>query len=156
MVTYYDGWVEQLREGSHSITPAGDMQGKWSGYYFECTGGASPAGDTAGRFTVYFGFDRSDLNSQARAVIDEVVDAVRAQASPLLSVVGHTDTSGSVGYNQTLSERRANTVKGALVDEGVDGGSITTSGRSENEPAVATGDGVIEPLNRRVEITISE
>ena len=103
MVAYYDGWVEQAREGSHSITNPGEMQGKWAGHYFDCTGGFQPAaGDAAGRFTVYFGFDRSDLNAQARAVVDEVVDAVQGYTSPLLSVVGHTDTTGSESYNQAL------------------------------------------------------
>ena len=59
MVAYYDGWIEQIREGSHSVTNPGELQGKWAGHYFECTGGVNaPATDAAGRFTVYFGFDR--------------------------------------------------------------------------------------------------
>lgn len=153
MVAYYDGWVEQAREGSHSITPAEEMQAKWSGAYFDCGG----EGDKiAGPFTVYFGFDRSDLDADARAVVDDVVSAVQAYTAPLLSVVGYTDTVGSAAYNQKLSERRAASVEGALVAEGVDADAITASGRGENDLAVETGQGVREPKNRRVEISISE
>ena len=72
-----------------------------------------------------------------------------------LSVVGHADTVGSVQYNQGLSERRANRVADALAERGVPRDAMTLAGRSELEPAVVTADNVREPLNRRVEITLS-
>ena len=62
---------------------------------------------------------------------------------------------GTVGYNQNLSEVRARRVSNALIARGVPAGAMTLAGRSENEPAVDTGDNVREPLNRRVEITLS-
>jgi len=88
-------------------------------------------------------------------VVDEVASAV-ASAASAISVVGHTDTVGSQGYNQGLSERRANAVANRLVSGGVDGGRITTAGRSWLEPAVDTGPNVREQRNRRVEITVGE
>jgi outer membrane protein OmpA-like peptidoglycan-associated protein len=106
-------------------------------------------------FIVYFGFDKSNLTDAARATIDEVVAAVNAMGTSALSVVGHTDTVASVEYNQSLSERRANSVASALAERGVPSGAMTLAGRSENELAVQTGDNVREPLNRRVEITLS-
>jgi len=70
--------------------------------------------------------------------------------------VGHTDTVGSVGYNQDLSEARARQVAEALTARGVPPGAMTLAGRSENQPAVDTGENVREPLNRRVEIVLSD
>ncbi|MEM6906646.1 MAG: OmpA family protein, partial [Pseudomonadota bacterium] len=72
-----------------------------------------------------------------------------------LSIVGHTDTVGSVTYNQDLSERRARRVASALVDRGVPSGAMTLAGRSENDLAVQTGDNVREAANRRVEISLN-
>ena len=69
-----------------------------------------------------------------------------------LTVTGYTDTSGSPGYNQRLSERRANAVARALVRLGVSRSDMAISGRRENDLRVPTPDGVREPQNRRVEI----
>ncbi|MEO1293162.1 MAG: OmpA family protein, partial [Pseudomonadota bacterium] len=155
MVATYDHWVEEASEGSHSITPAGQMQGEWASARFECTGGVAPLANVSKSWVVYFGFDRTNLSSQARSIISEVVAAVSG-GTPNLSIVGHADTVGSVSYNQGLSERRANRVANALAAAGVDLGRTQRAGRSENELAVRTGDNVREPLNRRVEIQLAE
>ena len=106
-------------------------------------------------FIVYFGFDKTNLTDVARATIDEVVAAVNAMGTTALSLVGHTDTVASGAYNQALSEARARRVSDALSTRGVPAGAMTLAGRSENDLAIATGDNVREPLNRRVEITLS-
>ena len=69
-------------------------------------------------------------------------------------VVGHADRSGSDAYNQKLSLRRGTAVKGALVSEGISGGAISVSGKGESDPMVPTADGVREPQNRRVHISL--
>ena len=84
-----------------------------------------------------------------------MVAAVNAMGTSALSLVGHADTVGSTGYNQGLSESRARRVSDALIARGVPAGAMTLAGRSENEFAVATGENVREPQNRRVEITLS-
>jgi len=117
---------------------------------------ACAPGATAANYIVYFGFDRTDLTDRARAVIDEVVSAVQGMGATSLSIVGHADTVGSVEYNQGLSEARARRVGDALVQRGIPASSMVLAGRSELQPAVPTGDGVREPLNRRVEITLSQ
>ncbi len=71
-----------------------------------------------------------------------------------LTVTGHTDTVGSAKYNQALSERRAASVKSALVADGVSGGEITTLGVGKTGLLVPTADGVREPQNRRAEIVL--
>ncbi len=71
-----------------------------------------------------------------------------------LAVTGHTDTVGTAAYNQALSERRATSVKAALVADGVAAGEITTIGVGKTGLLVPTADGVREPQNRRAEIVL--
>jgi len=105
-------------------------------------------------YTIYFGYDRYDLTAEARQVIDEAVAAFRAYAAPFMDIVGHTDSRGSKSYNTRLAQRRADAVAGAVSSRGVDRGSLRVSASSELDPAITTGDGVREALNRRVSITI--
>lgn len=114
---------------------------------------AAPPGPV--NYVVYFGFDLWNLTDAARGTLDEAVGSIQSMGTQAVSVVGHTDTMGSVQYNQGLSERRAGTVADYLEMRGVPRGAMTLAGRSELEPAVQTGDQVREPLNRRVEITLS-
>ena len=97
----------------------------------------------SGPWTIYFGFDKYNLTPEAQSVIDQIV----AESTGPLSVIGHTDTSGSSAYNQALGQRRADSVSNALTAQGKDLCSAVSKG--ETEPAVQTGDGVREPLNRR-------
>jgi len=104
-------------------------------------------------YMVFFDWDRSDLSQQAMSTIGQAANAWKSGGNPRITATGHTDTSGPNGYNMALSIRRANAVKGALVSQGVPAASIATVGRGEEQPLVATGDGVREPQNRRVEIS---
>lgn len=109
----------------------------------------------AREFIVYFEFDKSDLTSDAQAVVQAAADYAKAGGAARVVVVGHTDTSGSAAYNIRLSERRAKTVADALAGLGVDGSKLAVDWKGESAPAVATGDGVKEPLNRRSTIDIT-
>jgi outer membrane protein OmpA-like peptidoglycan-associated protein len=100
-------------------------------------------------YVVYFEFNKADVTKAAGAVLDEL--KATAGASPV-SVVGHTDTAGSAGYNQKLSERRAKNTAAALEARSVKVDSVT--GKGFTEPAVNTGPGVKEPLNRRAVIKL--
>ncbi|MBS0539843.1 MAG: OmpA family protein [Proteobacteria bacterium] len=112
-----------------------------------------PPPAAAPSYMVFFDWDRSDLSNQARATIQQAATAWKAGGNPRISAIGHTDTSGPNDYNMALSLRRANTVKNALVQNGVPAASINTVGKGESDLLVQTGDGVREPQNRRVEIT---
>ncbi len=72
-----------------------------------------------------------------------------------VTVVGHADTSGSAAYNVRLSERRGKAVADALVGLGLASSTLSVDWKGESMPAVATGDGVKEPLNRRSTIGIN-
>ncbi len=70
-------------------------------------------------------------------------------------VTGHTDTVGSGQYNQRLSLRRSNTVKSALIAQGIPAAGISATGKGESMLMVQTGDREMEPRNRRAEINLN-
>ena len=146
----WDQYLEALRGGPKFCISPEDARALLD----EALAACRPA--QAAKFVVYFGFDKANLTKKALEVIDQVVAAVRQMGATALSVVGHADTVGTVEYNQVLSERRARNVAKALIERGIPPEAITVAGRSELEPAVPTGDEVREPLNRRVEITLSQ
>ena len=114
----------------------------------------APPAPQAPSFMVFFDWDRADLSAQAQTTIRQAADAYKTKGSARVTATGHTDKSGPEAYNMALSLRRANAVKDALVREGVPAQAIAVIGRGESNPPVATGDGVREPQNRRVEIVV--
>ena len=105
-------------------------------------------------FMVFFDWDRSNLSAQALNTIKQAAAAYKSKGNARVTATGHTDTSGPEAYNMALSLRRANTVKDALVREGVPATAIAVIGRGEAGLLVKIADGVREPQNRRVEIVI--
>jgi len=105
---------------------------------------------------VFFDWDSTKLSDASLNVLEQARDSFKAKQATRVTATGHTDTSGSEAYNMALSLRRANAVKDALVKLGVPAAAITTVGRGEQGLLVPTGDGVREPQNRRVEITIPQ
>lgn len=93
---------------------------------------------------------RPDLQRDLRAVANNLRD----YPNSTIDVIGHTDNTGSAGYNQDLSERRARSVGNVLRDAGVSGNRIEAYGRGEDQPVATnlTADGRAQ--NRRVEIII--
>jgi hypothetical protein len=105
-------------------------------------------------FMVFFDWDRSNLSQQAVQTVGQAAAAFKSRGSARITATGHTDTSGPESYNMALSLRRANSVKAELVRQGVPADAVAVVGRGEANPLVATGDGVREPQNRRVEIVM--
>jgi OmpA-OmpF porin, OOP family len=103
-------------------------------------------------FTVYFNWDKANLTPEAQQIVEAAAATFHSEATVPVSVVGHTDTSGSSAYNQKLSERRAENVARALAQAGVPQGSMSVSGVGQNDLKVPTPPGVREPQNRRVVI----
>lgn len=103
-------------------------------------------------YTVYFDLDSWTLTAEDLAVITNAINTARAGGQSRITVVGHTDTSGSAAHNQRLSVRRANVVVEALVDMGARRAAIQASGVGETDLAVPTPDGVKEAKNRRAVI----
>jgi opacity protein-like surface antigen len=106
-------------------------------------------------FLVFFDWDRADITPAGMDILRQAANAYKAGGSVRLQVTGYTDLSGSAGYNQRLSLRRANNVAKALANLGVARNDMAVSGRGENDPRVPTAQGVREPQNRRVEIVFA-
>jgi len=104
---------------------------------------------------VYFDFDKSTLNPKGQQVISEVAAGLRELPTYQINLGGHTDTVASNAYNNILSSKRAETVKSALIAQGVDATKISTAAFGESKNAVPTRDSVPEALNRRVEIEVT-
>lgn len=105
-------------------------------------------------YTVYFDLDSWTLTAEDLTVITSVINNARAGGQSRITVVGHTDTSGSAAHNKRLSVRRANVVVEALVDMGARRAAIQASGVGETDLAVPTPDGVKEAKNRRAVIAL--
>lgn len=108
-----------------------------------------------GPWLVYFDFDSSEVTYDGQLEINKAVDAASKAAGSQVLLTAHTDTSGSEQYNLDLSARRAKSVVDAMSLIGVGSDRVTASAVGESDPAVATGDGVREPKNRRVEIRLA-
>ena len=114
----------------------------------------APAVVPSRTYLVFFDWDRSDLTGRARQIVaDAAANSKRVQYTRI-EVNGYTDRSGTPQYNQGLSVRRAQTVAGELVRDGVPQSAIDIQGFGETHPLVPTASGVREPQNRRVEIIL--
>jgi OmpA-OmpF porin, OOP family len=114
----------------------------------------APAPAPARTYLVFFDWDKADLTARAREIIAEAAQNVRRVQSTRIEVAGHADRSGSLAYNQRLSQRRADAVAAELVARGIARSEISISAYGESRPLVPTADGVREPQNRRVEIVL--
>jgi OmpA-OmpF porin, OOP family len=104
---------------------------------------------------VFFEWDSAVPPDSSLETFDAVVQNVRACGWKAITVTGHTDRSGSDGYNGALSVRRAEAVGALLAAKGVERSVLNVSGRGEAEPKVPTVDGERNPSNRRVEISVN-
>jgi OOP family OmpA-OmpF porin len=162
----YDCWVEESQPDhiqacrtrfNSALQTAQDAVGPEQAESASQTAPAAPDQQEAPEpesFTVYFGFDSAQLSAEARDVLSQVANAADDRPDAEISATGFTDTVGPEDYNQDLSFRRAQAVKQALSGRGIDADRIGTAARGENQLAVDTADGVREPRNRRVEISL--
>lgn len=103
-------------------------------------------------YLVFFDFNGSSLEDSAHDVLDAVHAETQRYNIDTITITGHTDSSGSKTYNERLSLRRADAVRQALIEHGVNPGIIAVESRGEDDLLIDTADNVREPANRRVEI----
>jgi outer membrane protein OmpA-like peptidoglycan-associated protein len=104
---------------------------------------------------VLFGFDKSYVSDEAKTSLDKLVVVLVNYPDTDIEIQGHTDSKGSVNYNQALSERRSNAVSDYLISKSISAGRLTSKGFGENAPKYEneTADGRTQ--NRRVEFLIT-
>lgn len=107
-------------------------------------------------FRGFFDTNKAALRALAKDKLDIYADYMKRESEMKVRVVGHTDSRGAQAYNQDLSQRRADSVKAYLVEQGIDADRIMTDGQGESNPIASndTADG--RQQNRRVELTIVE
>jgi len=102
-----------------------------------------------------FALGSDELSPAARTELDALAKRVLALESvDSIEVAGHTDNRGAAAFNQSLSERRAESVKRYLVEQGVNAAKITTTGYGMNRPVADNNSAEGRAANRRVDITI--
>jgi outer membrane protein OmpA-like peptidoglycan-associated protein len=99
-------------------------------------------------YTVYFDYNSSQLGPAAREVVRFAADGYKARPPSSVQVTGYTDPSGSAGYNQRLSLRRANAVAAELQSDGVPQSALVVSGQGESSKEPTPGQ------DRRVDVTV--
>ena len=99
---------------------------------------------------IFFDLDSSTLKPGAYSEIDRVSNVLNNYPQTTIRVEGYTDSTGPEDYNQRLSEKRAEAVKSALIQRGMDPIRIQTVGYGESQPISSN-----SAMNRRVGIVIT-
>jgi outer membrane protein OmpA-like peptidoglycan-associated protein len=103
---------------------------------------------------VLFAVDSAALTGSARSTLDGVAAVINEYDKTAVVVQGHTDSTGSEQHNQELSDRRANSVRGYLVDRGVDDGRLAAIGYGETYAVADNDTAAGRQQNRRVTIML--
>jgi len=103
---------------------------------------------------VTFDVDQSAIKADFYDVLDSVAIVLNEFDKTFVEVAGHTDSSGSESYHQSLSERRAASVSAYLRSREVLGDRLITVGAGESRPIASNDTAAGRAQNRRVEITI--
>ena len=104
---------------------------------------------------VFFAFDKSDISSDAQAILARQADFTKKYASLTFTIEGHADERGTREYNLALGERRATAAKNALVALGVDAGRLKTISYGKERPAVDGHNEAAWAQNRRAVTVIN-
>ena len=103
---------------------------------------------------VTFGVDSTNIDAGFRNTLDQVASTLTQYEKTYVDVMGHTDSTGSDAYNQTLSERRASAVADYLSIRGVQSVRLAPRGYGESQPKASNLDPAGRSANRRVEIRL--
>jgi outer membrane protein OmpA-like peptidoglycan-associated protein len=115
----------------------------------------TPRGLVVNMGDVLFDFGKYDLRAEAREKLAKLSGIVLAHPGLALAVEGHTDNVGGDEVNQTLSEKRAESVRTYLVDQGLAAASVTAQGFGKSTPVVDNSTPANRQKNRRVEIVVA-
>lgn len=149
----YDCWTERMEDNwqtaqngacaSDFLAAMNELEGK----------STATAVAPVSTINVFFEFDRARLTAEGRQIVAQL--AAQMKTGNLgATLVGKADLTGSDSYDLALGRRRADAVAAELVHDGIARDRITVETEGKREPPVKTADGVREPRNRVVEITL--
>jgi peptidoglycan-associated lipoprotein len=105
---------------------------------------------------IFFAFDKSDISSDAQAILSRQADFTKKYPDLKFTIEGHCDERGTREYNLALGERRATADKNALVALGVDAGRLKTISYGKERPAVDGHNEAAWAQNRRAVTVIDQ
>ncbi len=106
------------------------------------------------KFILYFQAGKTELTAESEAALPNILASIKKRGAINVAISGHTDAVGSDQVNDALSRKRAESIRDLLIQGGVPGYLITVTSHGKGNPLIATPDGVAEPRNRRVEVTV--
>jgi OOP family OmpA-OmpF porin len=101
---------------------------------------------------VRFDTGKSDIRPASYPILDEVAAVLKKNPTLRVEIEGHTDSTGSASFNQTLSEQRAKAVMGYFISHGVSGERLSAKGYGPSRPAASNDTSAGRAMNRRVEL----
>ena len=105
---------------------------------------------------ISFDVGRADIKPNFRPILDRFAQSLNANPVTTVTIVGHTDSTGSDAVNNPLSYNRADSVRNYLAARGVDARRIAAEGRGSREPVATNATPEGRAQNRRVEIYVAE
>ena len=105
---------------------------------------------------ISFDVGRADIKPNFRSVLDTFADGLKRNPAARVTIIGHTDSTGSDAVNNPLSINRAAAVRDYLVTRGVAIQRIAIDGRGSREPVASNNTAEGRARNRRVEIFVAE
>lgn len=105
---------------------------------------------------ISFASGKADIQPNFRTVLDNFATTLKNNPNTLVTIIGHTDNTGSDAINNPLSVNRAANTRDYLTARGISANRITIDGRGSHEPLVANDTATNRAKNRRVEIFVAE
>ena len=103
---------------------------------------------------ILFATNSSTLSDASKSALRTFSNSLKSNPDTNIHITGHTDNTGAVDYNQTLSEKRAQSVYDYLMNQGVSSDRMVYEGKGVHQPVADNSTAEGRALNRRVEITI--
>ncbi len=103
---------------------------------------------------ILFDVNSANLRTAAQGNLNDLTQSLEDYEGTDVLVVGHTDSTGDAGYNQGLSERRADSARTYLLGAGLESDRVTAMGMGETEPVDTNDTDAGRQENRRVEVAI--
>jgi len=105
---------------------------------------------------ISFDTNRSDIKPDFRPILDRFAGTLNENPTTTVTIIGHTDSTGSDAVNQPLSVDRASHTRDYLASRGVSPTRVVVEGRGAREPIASNDDNAGRARNRRVEIFVAE